>query len=67
MPRRLHPCFAGKVLFEKVAELVPRHPGRTKKPAAPASIKQTPGVGAGPSGAPAAGKQSGKGGKKKRK
>ena len=63
----LHPCFAGKVLFEKVAELVPRHPGRTKKPAAPASIKQAPGVGAGPSGAPTASKQSGKGGKKKRK
>ncbi|KAK9845725.1 hypothetical protein WJX81_000634 [Elliptochloris bilobata] len=56
-----------KVLLEKVAELVPRHPGRSaKKVAALASLKQPPGASAGPSGAAGTGK-GGKGGKKKRK
>lgn len=51
-----HPCFdcvAGKSLMLRVAEMVPRHPGRTKKQE-PASTS------AGPS------NKSGKGGKKKR-
>ncbi len=65
-PSPLCAACTGKVLFEKVAELVPRHPGRTKKAAAPTGIKQLPGL-AGPSGSAAASKQGGKSGKKKRK
>lgn len=49
-------CFvAGKQLMLQVAELVPRHPGRTKKQEAPST-----------SSAAAGSSKSGKGGRKKR-
>ena len=47
-------CFAGKQLMLRVAEMVPRHHGRTKKQEAASTST------AGPS------NKSGKGGKKKR-
>ncbi len=53
------------MLFERVAELVPRHPGRTKKAAPALSAKQPAGAPAGPGSAAGAGKPGGKGGKKK--
>ncbi|EXB66778.1 hypothetical protein L484_003871 [Morus notabilis] len=46
-------CIAGKQLMLRIAELVPRHPGRTKKQE-PASVSN------------AGASKSGKGGKKKR-
>ncbi|KAK9915103.1 hypothetical protein WJX75_004753 [Coccomyxa subellipsoidea] len=56
-----------RVLYEKVAELCPRHPGRSKKAqAAAAAAKQQAAAAASSSAAPS-GKASGKSGKKKRK
>jgi hypothetical protein len=59
-----HACFAGKVLYEKVAELCPRHPGRSEKAKREAQAKHQ---GVASSSAAASSKQSGKSGKKKRK
>ena len=55
---------AGKVLYEKVAELCPRHPGRSEKAKREAQAKQQA---AASGSAPPTSKQSGKSGKKKRK
>ena len=55
---------AGRVLYERVAELCPRHPGRSEKAKREAQAKQQ--AAASSSAAPAS-KPSGKSGKKKRK
>lgn len=56
---------AGKVLYEKVAELCPRHPGRFEK--AKAQAVQAKQIAAASSSAASSSKQAGKSGKKKRK
>ena len=59
-------CVAGKILYERVAELCPRHPGRSKKAqAAAAAAKQQAAAASSPAIGPS--KSSSKSGKKKRK
>ncbi len=58
---------AGKTLLLRVADLVPKHPGRSKKAQAAAAAAQAKALGAaGPSGGDAGGKAAGPGGKKKK-
>ena len=57
---------AGETLLLRIAELVPKHPGRSKKAQAAAAAAQAKALGAGPSGGDAGNKPAGAGGKKKK-